>query len=124
MPCGLPARDNDPLAAGRFRMARRALFLFLIVTPCLTAAAQATGVLHIRVTVLDAKVAAWLPEPPEAELKKSVRRLAKMDDVVRIALMPDAHVADSVCVGTVVATRQGLYPEAVGGDVGCGMAAV
>src|SRR5262249_30605975 len=29
-----------------------------------------------------------------------------------------------VCFGTVVATKRLLYPEAVGGDIGCGMAAV
>lgn len=75
-------------------------------------------------TTIDPKVAAWLPEPPDAELRKSVRRLASMEDVVRIALMPDAHLAEKVCVGAVVATRKGLYPDAVGGDIGCGMAAV
>lgn len=75
-------------------------------------------------TAIDPKVAAWLPEPPDPLLRKSVRRLAGMEDVARIALMPDAHVADKVCVGAVVATCVGLYPDAIGGDVGCGMAAV
>lgn len=75
-------------------------------------------------TSIDPKVLAWLPEPPDIELWKSVRRLASMEDVAHIALMPDAHVAEKVCVGAVVATKRGLYPDAVGGDVGCGMAAV
>ena len=38
--------------------------------------------------------------------------------------MPDVHLAENVCVGTVVATDDCLYPQAVGGDIGCGMAAV
>ncbi|HRI64540.1 MAG TPA: RtcB family protein, partial [Polyangium sp.] len=59
-----------------------------------------------------------------AELRCAVERLAKTDDVVRIALMPDAHVAEDVCVGTVTATTQRLLPAAVGGDIGCGMVAV
>jgi len=38
--------------------------------------------------------------------------------------MPDAHLAEDVCVGAVRATSGTLYPSAVGGDIGCGMAAV
>jgi len=41
-----------------------------------------------------------------------------------VALMPDAHLAEDVCVGAVLATSGTLYPSAVGGDIGCGMAAV
>lgn len=67
---------------------------------------------------------AWLSEPPLDEVFHSVERLARIDDVATIALMPDAHLAENVCVGTVVATRTSLLPDAVGGDIGCGMAAV
>jgi tRNA-splicing ligase RtcB len=38
--------------------------------------------------------------------------------------MPDVHLSADVCVGTVVATGRTLYPNAVGGDIGCGVAAV
>ena len=69
------------------------------------------------------KVHAWLPEPPSTELRNSVERLADIEDVRHIALMPDAHVAEQVCVGAVVATKERLYPDAVGGDIGCGMLA-
>ena len=34
-----------------------------------------------------------------------------------------AHLAGEVCVGTVVATRSTLLPEAIGGDIGCGVLA-
>jgi tRNA-splicing ligase RtcB len=44
--------------------------------------------------------------------------------VVHVAVMPDVHLAEDVCVGAVVATRATLYPAAVGGDIGCGMQAV
>jgi tRNA-splicing ligase RtcB len=54
---------------------------------------------------------------------KSLQRLAQSDDVWQIAVMPDVHLAEDVCVGTVVATSRLLYPAAVGGDIGCGMAA-
>jgi len=35
--------------------------------------------------------------------------------------MPDVHLSHSVCVGTVVATDAIIYPDAVGGDIGCGI---
>ncbi len=66
----------------------------------------------------------WLVEPLSREVALAVERLAASDDVVRVALMPDVHLASEVCVGTVVATRRLLYPGAVGGDIGCGMCAM
>src|SRR5439155_16474448 len=38
--------------------------------------------------------------------------------------MPDVHLAAEVCIGVVVATSHLIYPQAVGGDIGCGMLAV
>src|SRR5687767_14898318 len=38
--------------------------------------------------------------------------------------MPDVHLAADVCVGMVLATANVLYPNAVGGDIGCGVAAI
>jgi tRNA-splicing ligase RtcB len=38
--------------------------------------------------------------------------------------MPDVHLAADVCIGVVVATSHLIYPQAVGGDIGCGMLAV
>lgn len=72
---------------------------------------------------LPAKVRAWLVEPPPPEVLRFVERLARLDDVRAIALMPDVHLAEHVCVGTVVATGSTLLPRAVGGDIGCGMSA-
>jgi tRNA-splicing ligase RtcB len=44
--------------------------------------------------------------------------------VQQIAVMPDVHLAADVCIGVVVATSGLIYPQAVGGDIGCGMLAV
>jgi tRNA-splicing ligase RtcB len=66
----------------------------------------------------------WLVEPLAPEVKQSVDRLRRLDDVQHVALMPDVHLAHDVCVGAVIATRQLIYPAAVGGDIGCGMAAL
>lgn len=40
-----------------------------------------------------------------------------------VIMLPDAHVGAGACVGTAVRTRGGLYPAAVGVDIGCGMVA-
>ncbi len=69
-------------------------------------------------------VAMWVAEPLPAEVRQSLERLASADDVQRVAVMPDVHLAGEVCVGVVVATQHLLYPAAVGNDIGCGMAAI
>ena len=64
----------------------------------------------------------WVPDPPSADVEAALARLAALDDVAHIAVMPDVHLAHDVCIGTVVATRRWLLPQAIGGDVGCGVA--
>jgi len=41
-----------------------------------------------------------------------------------VAAMPDLHAADGVAVGTVFATEGVIVPAALGGDLGCGVAAL
>lgn len=71
-----------------------------------------------------APVRTWTHEPLGQEVKAALTRLARVEDVAAVAAMPDVHLAKAVCVGAVVATRNRLFPEAVGGDIGCGMAAL
>ena len=71
-----------------------------------------------------AVVRRWLVEPLPAEVEAALERVARSDDVRRVAVMPDVHLSADVCVGTVVATSHALYPNAVGGDIGCGVAAL
>ncbi|MBK9033325.1 MAG: RtcB family protein [Myxococcales bacterium] len=66
----------------------------------------------------------WLATPLPAEVEVSLARLRRADDVRHVAVMPDVHLGTGVCVGTVVATWRMIYPGAVGGDLGCGMAAL
>ncbi len=66
----------------------------------------------------------WLAQPLPREVAAAIERLAQSEDVAHVAIMPDVHLAEDVCIGTVVATRSRLFPAAVGGDIGCGMAAV
>ena len=66
----------------------------------------------------------WLAEPLPTDVSVALDRISAAEDVKRVAVMPDVHLCREVCVGTVVATSRSLYPQAVGGDIGCGMAAL
>ena len=66
----------------------------------------------------------WLAAPMDREVSEAIERLRHAPDVQQIAVMPDVHLAADVCVGVVVATSHLIYPQAVGGDIGCGMLAV
>lgn len=71
-----------------------------------------------------APMQSWLVAPLDEEVTKAIQRLRRAPDVRRVAVMPDVHLAEDVCVGVAVATTELLYPQAVGGDIGCGMLAV
>ena len=66
----------------------------------------------------------WLAGPLPRDVALALDRLARTDDVHYVAVMPDVHLSAEVCTGTVVATRRQLLPQAVGNDIGCGMAAL
>jgi tRNA-splicing ligase RtcB len=65
-----------------------------------------------------------LSQPLPGDVAASLDRLARAEDAVHLAVMPDVHLAQEVCVGAVLATTNSIYPQAVGGDIGCGMAAM
>lgn len=71
-----------------------------------------------------AEIHRWLAEPLPHDVSRSIDRLASAEDVRHIAVMPDVHLSGDVCVGLAVATSRLIYPAAVGGDIGCGMAAM
>src|SRR5258708_7409325 len=71
-----------------------------------------------------APVRSWLAAPLGQEVLGAIERLQRSPDVQRIAVMPDVHLSADVCIGVVVATSHLIYPQAVGGDIGCGMLAV
>ena len=66
----------------------------------------------------------WLAAPMDHDVSEAIERLRHAPDVQQIAVMPDVHLAADVCIGVVVATSHLIYPQAVGGDIGCGMLAV
>jgi len=66
----------------------------------------------------------WLAAPMDRDVSEAIDRLRRARDVQHVAVMPDVHLAADVCIGVVVATSTLLYPQAVGGDIGCGVLSV
>jgi tRNA-splicing ligase RtcB len=60
----------------------------------------------------------------DRDVSEAIERLRHAPDVHQIAVMPDVHLSADVCIGVVVATSSLIYPQAFGGDIGCGMLAV
>jgi tRNA-splicing ligase RtcB (3'-phosphate/5'-hydroxy nucleic acid ligase) len=71
-----------------------------------------------------APLRAWLAQPLSRDVAEAIERLRRAPDVLRVAVLPDVHLGTDVCVGVALATSQAIYPQAVGGDIGCGMLAV
>ncbi|WP_321475948.1 RtcB family protein [uncultured Paludibaculum sp.] len=71
-----------------------------------------------------ASIRTWLQAPMDRDVSEAIERLRRAPDVWRVAVMPDVHLSADVCIGVVVATSSLIYPQAVGGDIGCGMLAV
>lgn len=71
-----------------------------------------------------APLRSWLAAPLDQDVSEALERLRRAPDVQQIAVMPDVHLAAEVCIGIVIATSHLIYPQAVGGDIGCGMLAV
>lgn len=60
-------------------------------------------------------------EPQALEQAKRVSRLPFI--YKHVALMPDAHLGNGACVGSVIACEGAVVPALVGVDIGCGMLA-
>src|SRR6266700_3817132 len=81
----------------------------------------------MEITMSEASIApirTWLAAPMDHDVSEAIERLRRAPDVQQIAVMPDVHLSADVCIGVVVATSSLIYPQAVGGDIGCGMLAV
>jgi tRNA-splicing ligase RtcB len=66
----------------------------------------------------------WLADSLPREVREKVERLAQTNGVLHVAIMPDVHLSEDICIGTVFAADRLLFPGAIGTDLGCGMAAM
>ena len=69
------------------------------------------------------KVFSWCPEIEESAMAQ-IRNLAQLPFAVHLAIMPDCHAGYGMPIGGVLATDGVVIPNAVGKDIGCGMAVV
>ncbi len=62
----------------------------------------------------------------DRESERRLRGLALLDHVRHpIAVMPDVHPAgEGTVVGTVLVSREAIYPSLIGDDIGCGMSSM
>ncbi|MBS2013335.1 MAG: RtcB family protein [Deltaproteobacteria bacterium] len=65
----------------------------------------------------------WARDATDDTVRQLVRIASRPYVVGHVAAMADAHVAHGVAVGTVFATDGAVVPRALGGDLGCGVAA-
>ncbi len=66
----------------------------------------------------------WAESIEEGAIQQA-RNLANLPSVYKwVALMPDCHIGYGMPIGGVLATTDLIIPNAVGVDIGCGMAAV
>lgn len=72
----------------------------------------------------DPRVAMWLSDPLDHKSGETLLRLLSLPGLARMAVMPDVHPSADVCVGTVLGVSDIVFPRAIGGDIGCGMAAL
>src|SRR5260370_20721165 len=71
------------------------------------------------------RVAIWLVEPKlSGGVQANLDRVVRSEDVRHVAIMPDVHIGNLINNGSVVATSHLVYPQAVGGDIGCGLSAI
>ena len=68
----------------------------------------------------------WSPDIREfPEVLDQLKRLCRLPFVgPYVAVMPDFHPGETALVGSVLPTRDVLAIGAIGGDIGCGMAAL
>ena len=62
----------------------------------------------------------WTYGAIDHQVQQNLQRLAAAPGVTRVAVMPDVHLSKKICNGVAIATKGTLFPEAVGGDIGCG----
>jgi tRNA-splicing ligase RtcB len=69
-------------------------------------------------------IVVWARHAREEAFQLLERIAAQPYVLGHVAAMPDLHAADGVAVGTVFATEAVVVPAALGGDLGCGVAAL
>jgi tRNA-splicing ligase RtcB (3'-phosphate/5'-hydroxy nucleic acid ligase) len=71
-----------------------------------------------------ATVRTWLCNRIDDGVARQIEQVSHQPDVCHVAVMPDVHMGRVIPNGIAVATRRLVYPDLVGADIGCGLAAI
>jgi tRNA-splicing ligase RtcB (3'-phosphate/5'-hydroxy nucleic acid ligase) len=63
----------------------------------------------------------WSADSLTSEIRNRVERIRVWPDVERLVTLSDVHLSGKSLNGAVLATRDRIYPGAIGADIGCGM---
>jgi len=66
----------------------------------------------------------WCQDAEEVALDQMKIIATKLPFVKHISLMPDCHLGQNTCIGSVIACDNVVVPDFCGQDAGCGMAAI
>lgn len=70
-------------------------------------------------------ILSWVPHELSTDEFNMLRNMSKLPGIYKhIALMPDCHLGQGSCVGSVIATTDIISPAICGVDIGCGMIAM
>lgn len=64
------------------------------------------------------------PHDVEPQAMEQLRRIAALPWVEGLRVMPDVHLGSGATIGSVIAMRDAVSPNAVGVDIGCGLVGV
>jgi tRNA-splicing ligase RtcB len=68
---------------------------------------------------------AWVPEYEiESSALEQLRNISRLPWVHGVRVMPDVHMGKGATVGSVIAMKDAVSPNAVGVDIGCGVSGV
>lgn len=84
-------------------------------------------ILPFPVPLLGADAPTWMwahKHEIDHDALAQVRRIAALPWVEGVRVMPDVHLGKGATVGSVIAMRDAVSPNAVGVDIGCGMIGV
>ncbi len=69
-----------------------------------------------------AKLALTIPwEAIDPSAQQQIAKALQLPELIRLAVMPDAHAGYDLCIGGVALLRDAVSPSFVGYDIGCGM---
>src|SRR5690625_433831 len=73
----------------------------------------------------DVPILMWAkPDEVDPAAIRQLRNIATLPWVEGVRVMPDVHLGKGATVGSVIAMRDAVSPNAVGVDIGCGMLGV